>query len=197
MLMDPRVRRFFLPFLACDRTVGEAAAEAGCSPPVMLYRVGTFLRAGLLRVVHERPRAGRALKVYRSVHDAYLVPFSLMPYADLEEGFAAHFHANASRIAELVARRFRGRSWDGTRLYRRTDGETRIEGAPDAQRVVGLLDPARPVGMDFTTEIGLSEQEARALQAELLRLLELRRPGEGRRGYLLSVALVPLDDEGT
>lgn len=145
----------------------------------------------------EKPRPGRSLKVYRSVHDAYLVPFSLMPFADLEESFAAHFHASASRIAKLVARRFYGRSWDGTRFYRRADGAARMEGAPDAERAVGLADPTRPVGTDFMTEISLSEEEAAALQTELLRYyLEPRQSGEGRRSYLLSVALVPVDDEG-
>lgn len=32
------------------------------------YRVGTFLRAGLLRIARKRPRAGRAIKIYRPVH---------------------------------------------------------------------------------------------------------------------------------
>ena len=51
----------------------------------MLYRIKTLLRAGLLEVVREEPRKGRAVKIYRSVHDAYFVPFTMTPYATLEE----------------------------------------------------------------------------------------------------------------
>ena len=48
----------------------------GCSLNTMLYRIKTLLlRAGLLEVVREEPRKGRAVKIYRSVHDAYFIPF--------------------------------------------------------------------------------------------------------------------------
>lgn len=84
-LTDPAKKRFFVPFLARERRVAEAAAEAGCSVNRMLYQVRTLVDAGLLQVVREEPRAGRAVRVYRSVYDAYFVPFSATPYDTLEQ----------------------------------------------------------------------------------------------------------------
>ncbi|MET3808157.1 hypothetical protein ABIB25_005186 [Nakamurella sp. UYEF19] len=78
-------KTFLSPFLARDRRVSDAAAELGCSINRMLYQVRTLLAAGLLHIAHEEPRAGRTIKVYRSVHDAYFVPFGSTPYDTLEQ----------------------------------------------------------------------------------------------------------------
>jgi hypothetical protein len=78
-------KRFFVPFLAHERRVAEAAAEVGCSVNRMLYQVRALVNAGLLQILREEPRAGRAVRVYRSVHDAYFVPFSATPYNTLEQ----------------------------------------------------------------------------------------------------------------
>ena len=84
-LTDPAKKRFFLPFLARERRIAQAAAEAGCSINRMLYQVRTLVDAGLLQVLRVEPRAGRAVRVYRSVHDAYFVPFSATPYDTLQQ----------------------------------------------------------------------------------------------------------------
>lgn len=83
ILADPRRVRYFRPFLAREATVSEVAVELGVTANALLYRVRRMTDAGLLRVVEERPRAGRAVKVYRSSHDGYRVPMSAMRYDDL------------------------------------------------------------------------------------------------------------------
>lgn len=84
-LTDPAKKRFFLPFLARERRIAEAAAEVGCSINRMLYQVRTLTACGLVQVLREEPRAGRAVRVYRSGHDAYFVPFAATPYDTLEQ----------------------------------------------------------------------------------------------------------------
>ena len=84
-LTDPTKKTFFLPFLARERRIAEAAAEVDCSLNRMLYQVRTLLACGLLQVLREEPRAGRPVRVYRSVHDAYFVPFAATPYDTLEQ----------------------------------------------------------------------------------------------------------------
>jgi len=84
-LTDPAKKTFFLPFLARERRIAEAATEVGCSTNRMLHQVRTLLDCGLLHVLREEPRAGRAVRVYRSVHDAYFVPFAATPYDTLEQ----------------------------------------------------------------------------------------------------------------
>lgn len=199
MLVDEKILRYFQPFLCRERTVSDAAREAGCKPSAMLYRVGTFVDAGLLRVVREKKRAGRAQKIYRSTHDAYFVPYRRTPFSSVEEGFYEGFEANARRLARLTARRYRGRGWDGYRFYRASNGTPWVEGAPDADRVVDLADPDRPVGLDFMIDLRLTTAEAEAVQAQLADVLRRHRSREerqqGDRPFVLSVAFVPDDPE--
>lgn len=83
ILADPHRVRFIRPFLARSATVSEVAAELGVTANALLYRVRRMTEVGLLRVVEEQPRPGRAIKVYRSSHDGYRVPMSAMRYDDL------------------------------------------------------------------------------------------------------------------
>jgi len=85
LLTEPVSKKFFKPFLARERSASEAAAMLRCSLNTTLYRIKTLLRAGLIEVVRERPRKGRTVKVYRSVHDTYFIPFNVTLYATLEE----------------------------------------------------------------------------------------------------------------
>jgi hypothetical protein len=63
--------------------VSQAAAETGCSPNAMLYRVRRMLDADLLLITETRRRADRPIKIYRSTHDGYFVPNGAMHYDDL------------------------------------------------------------------------------------------------------------------
>ena len=67
--------RFFEPFVARELSATGAAEEVGCALDTMLYRIKTFVRAGLLQVSRLEKRAGRPIKHYRSVYDAYFIPF--------------------------------------------------------------------------------------------------------------------------
>lgn len=84
IIADPIRSRFLGPFLGREQTVTGAAAEVGCSPGAMLYRVRRMVDVGMLKVVATRKRSGRAIKVYRSSHNGYFVPNEAMPYDDLK-----------------------------------------------------------------------------------------------------------------
>lgn len=88
ILTDPHRVRFLRPFLGRARTVSAVAAELEVSPNRLLYRVRRMVDAGLLQVVATRPRAGRAIKVYRSSHDGYRVPMAAMRYDDIRHRVA-------------------------------------------------------------------------------------------------------------
>lgn len=197
LLTDEGASRFFYPFLARELTISEAAAEVGCKASVMLYRAGVLLKAGLLNVVREIPRAGRAIKVYRSVHDAYFVPYAFLPHATLEDAFLEIFRSNADRMAKAVAKRAQQHwdRWDGWQLFRDETGSVWFQGAPDATRF--STDPGDPdnPGIDFALEVYLHPDEAKTLQSELasyLREYRGRSAGPdypGQRKYLLVMAL--------
>jgi DNA-binding Lrp family transcriptional regulator len=89
IITDSSRSRFLAPFLGRERTVTQAAAELGCTPNAMLYRVRRMVDVGLLTVAGIKNRPGRPIKVYRSSHDGYFVPNEAMPYDDLRHRVAS------------------------------------------------------------------------------------------------------------
>lgn len=59
-------------------TVTELAQETEIGFDATLYRVRAMVAAGLVRVVAQRPRAGRAIQVYRAVAYKYFIPDELL-----------------------------------------------------------------------------------------------------------------------
>lgn len=202
LLSDAASRAFFLPFLARTRSVSEAAREVGCPLDAMHYRVKRFLAAGLLTVVTQRPRAGRPIKLYRSVGDAFHIPFALTPYAELEERIRSDVMAEEERVIATLARALRESGLEGRRLYRSDDGEAMYvttgqgEGALDWRAVVRAWPEHQRVTDRYSSDFELTDGEARELLLALhevherFRMLD-RSDGRARRTYHVQFAVVP------
>ncbi len=210
LLSDPASFRFFEPFVACELSVTAAAAEVGCNLDTMLYRVKTLLRAGLLEVSRLEKRAGRPIKHYRSVHDAYFIPFEVTPYVGLEERMREHHRAQEAIILPATAKLLRESGLEGYEFYRHAESGTVWSNS--AARRGELSDTLRlffnphdaqlaasyrgPIGGDFSSNLYLTDAEAKAL---LLKLYELRndpvtrQPSQGTKPYFLSVVFLPLE----
>ena len=217
MLSDPRSLRYFEPFLARTVSVSQAAEEAGCELDTMYYRVRRFVAAGLLRVAELRRRAGRPMKLYRSVADEFVVPFEATPYAELEERIREQRREHEDLIVGTMARLLRDSGWDARRLYRTDDGEVNMESAGPAQVRVDwsnletLVLPQRTPAENLSVELELTDAEARTLLLSLYRLV-LAKPrrhgssgtalscapadGVARTPYLVQFTIVPLRDTG-
>ena len=122
LLTNPEAVKFFKPFLAADKTMSDVAQELGCSISTLHYRVKQFINAGLLIVVREKARAGRAVKVYRSVKDRVFVPFSLTPYATLEESFSEQLRPVWQEIESQLAKCHAHNVTQGRKLVRDEHG---------------------------------------------------------------------------
>lgn len=81
MISEKRARRFLECFLGQARSVSQVAGELGVDMSSVSYRVKQFIRLGLVEMVREVPRGGRAIKYYRTVADAFFVPFGVVPFA--------------------------------------------------------------------------------------------------------------------
>jgi len=210
LLSDPASFRFFEPFVARERSVTAAAEEVGCPLDTMLYRAKTFVKAGLLQVSRLEKRAGRPIKHYRSVHDAYFIPFEVTPYAGLEERVREHHRAKEETVVSAAAKLLRDFGHEGYEFYRHTESDTVWSNS--AARRGELSDTLRlffnphdaqlaasyrgPIGGDFSSDLYLTDAEAKAL---LLKLYELRndpmtrQPSPGTQLYFLSVIFLPLE----
>ncbi len=174
-ILDERaVARLFFPFLGRERTVGQAAAETGFKLNAMHYRVRTFLDAGLLKVVREEKRAGRAIKVYRSVADAFFVPFQFTAHATRQESWLAHIEPVARPIAQSMAERYLEREQAGQCIFRDDEGHFVSLGGQElreSKEIVFHPDAdQRPLGTDRFGNIFLTEAEAQRLERELVEL---------------------------
>lgn len=202
LLSDPEALRFFEPFLGRERRVAEAARELGVRIDTLLYRVGRFLDAGLLRMVREERRAGRAVRVYRSSADAYFVPFAVTPYVDLKERLQHEMRPLLDRAGERLARLLTRHGTEGRRIYRGRDGQVWRDAASAPGRRPDPDDPDMPPAEWMSGTYRLREEDARDVLRRLRALwreLEERQlpAGEGER-FLTMFLLVPdARDEGS
>ncbi len=198
VLLDPRESAFYSPFLGQDCTVSEAAQLGGVSVNTAYARVRRLLKLGLLRVSGQKPRAGRAVKLYRMVAERFFVPYDVTPH----ESYAALLFAyldlpSARALSRSVAHaREKTAPQYGLELFRTHDGlYTRPATAPGVY--VHADDPSSPALYNMAADMMLTHTEAKALQRELDELWHKfrNREPEGRQRYLLRLAFTPAWDE--
>ena len=195
ILFNPASRRYFEPFVARSRTATQAAEEVGCTLNAMLYRVRTFTKASLLSVSYMEKRPGRAIKHYRSVYDAYLVPFRLTPFAGLEERMIAQMAPFWQEIAEGMARLLHDEEAEGQRIFRHESGAVwALSG--EATLVQGRVQAER-LGTSKSDYLYLDDETARGLQTTLNSVFETYLQKQSRQGrrYIIDLSLVPARQE--
>lgn len=196
VLTDTAQLRYFAPFIARDCTVNQVALETGCKPNTMYARVQRYLKLGLLRIVRQESRDGRAIKLYRSIADELIVPMMDFSY-EAAQGSWSRFFERAMAKGMQYAYAARPNPWR-VRYFRDANGvfTNGLEGdAPDEMLLsLGPNDPA--VLNTMHDSVYLSFEDAKAFQHELSRLTQtyfFSRSG-GQR-YLVRLNLVPVPEE--
>jgi Helix-turn-helix domain len=196
LLSEPKSKEFFKPFLAQERSVTQAAQELGCNLNTMLYRVKILQAAKLIKVTRREKRKGREIKYYRSIHNAYFIPFQLTSYATLEERLEAQAEPIFANLINAYAHALKQNERFGNYLLRGlTGGVITTDFVPD------FTPSGLPiVYSDMITS--LSKQEALAI-AEGLRDFfrqgsgasgQPKRPDSRHHNYLLMVAFLPVNE---
>lgn len=173
LLMDATTREVFGCFLDRDRSVREAADLLERDLDAVLYRVKRLFAAGLVEVVAVQRRAGRPVRRYRAPHPLWFVPFEALPYADLEETFAAMGHAQVDRAARASARWLARDPWAGYLIGMGADGQVWLRGTREAPTAGTSVQPdpgqlARYDGpLDVSLDLRLTPAQSAELNAEL------------------------------
>jgi hypothetical protein len=208
LLSDPESFEFFKPFMAQDCTVSRAAKEVGCKVDTMLYRVKTFVEAGLLKIVATENRRGRPSKVYHSSADAYFVPFAVTPFEDIETAVKQNIQNGVDIIANHLARVIRHSGRDGRHIFRDQRGEVSwVSGATADDAVLNLDDLSelarniyateRMIGESASDELELSDDDAKELMLEFYKLwrgYKSKKTAKGKKKYFLQFSFVPIDE---
>lgn len=213
LLSEEKSFKYLEPFVAREKSASQAAEEIGCKLEALLYRIGTFLDAGLLHIVRKESRRGRPIKIYRSSADSYFVPFSAMPYADFEEQMHKGTANRNAAIVPALATAIRETEMRGRLIYRHeADDKVWRNSAsyPDIEdpmseifirllegkEVNTLLDAYHgSLATDFWSTLNLNRAEAKDFMKRLYDLwleFSLLSPGEDktRDPYHLAVTFV-------
>ncbi|CAN5839698.1 helix-turn-helix domain-containing protein [soil metagenome] len=200
LLTDTTQLRLLEPLFKLEAVLSEVAAELGVKLNTLLYRVNKFVELGLLAVVREEPRRGKAVKVYRATAEEFFVPFDVMGSLSLEQlllGLLGDvekvFHREAAKTFQetLQTKGVHVALNEGHMSVVLGDRE---RGTAFTEAFFGPGSPALFIGdgnleLDFAT--------AKALQKDLFELFERystqQTPGAQRYAYRLG--MTPLTDE--
>jgi hypothetical protein len=196
LLTDPATLRQLEPFLGRELSVGQAARMTGEKPNTVLSRVRRLLAAGVLVERGIRPRRGRPIRLYRSVADAFFIPFEATSAESLESALAEReaFWERLLRENVVRARRQRVGVW-GTRIYRDGRGRLQVQTAVTPERNYTTLDPEGPAVLSaWRDRVYLDFDDAKELQRELFALLLRYQRKEGAQRYIVHLGVAPIAD---
>jgi DNA-binding transcriptional ArsR family regulator len=196
-LADPERRRWLFPFVGKERTLAEIGRELDVPVNAVLYRARLLVKHGLIRVVGEERRRGRAMKRYAAAADGFIVPVSLVPVATLE-GLLALNELRAQEALTRELARAVHRLADPARLVLRIGvDQFGVLGAGLAldgrefDLAEELSRASAPALWSSWSTLSLSDDEAKSLQRELVELWRRYQGGSAPTSYTLRLALVP------
>jgi hypothetical protein len=174
---DPLRRRLVLLLASRERSLAELADFTGQDLKRLHYHITALRKLGLLLVTHERRRAGRAIKIYRAVADAFFVPEKVMP-----SGSAAALNLELRNSLDKL----RDQSRDGVVYYLGEDGEPRM-------RPVKSPTARSAEAAEYWTVLKLSRAEALRLARDIGECLKVyaSRHGDARKHFLVHFAFAP------
>jgi hypothetical protein len=190
LLVHPKAVVALAPFLGHERTLSEAAAQAGLKLPTLSYWVQRLLAAGLLQQTHTEARAGSPIRFYRSVAPTFYVPYAVLP-PEVVETFRRRNSAELERrLDEALAEVYGpwGEGW-GLRVARHPSGKAAVNqvSGPGSQ-----TDPGAFAALSLWDGLSLTPEDAQQLQRDLYALLEQYRGRGGVQTYLVRIAVAPL-----
>ena len=194
LLMNPKTRRLLTPFVGAEKSIKEASQELDIKVASYYPYVKKFEENGLLEVGQTLPRAGKAVKLYRSVADEFFVPHTAAPvmayYEKLEStNQKILWQAILKSVMENTAE---ASTW-GMRIYKHPDIGLSAMGAWSMGEPWDLTENAGPIFLPYWRNLSLSRERAQAMQKELLGVLErYTQEQDGPDAYFLRIAMAPL-----
>ncbi|GGJ56347.1 winged helix-turn-helix domain-containing protein [Deinococcus roseus] len=85
LLFEDRTFACLEALMQAELPVGQLAKKTGLALGSALYRVQQLSEQGLVQVVREEKRSGRAIKHYRATSEAFYVPFSATHHETVED----------------------------------------------------------------------------------------------------------------
>jgi hypothetical protein len=196
LLLDSERRNALGAFMHGPCSVKQAADKLGWPLKTVHDRVRTLEMLGLLRVTHLEARQGRPMKHYQAIADGFFVPFHATAASSLE-GFITETlepaqKAFISHFAKAGIGLIDNPDEAGFRLYAQ-EGAIVSDLTPTAERFnfLDLLEPTAPALMLTYIPLKLTRNDAKALQREMMGLLERYTNRNGPEHFVAHLGLTP------
>lgn len=195
---DPRVAAclaagrgtlFLAPYFAGPSSVTEAAAYLHETVAKTHYWTRRWCDLGLLAVVEEIPRGGRAIKQYAAVADEFVVPPELLP----ENLLLQQLERGTREMHDALVRAAPESAYGGLLKVHKPKGSRHVHNDRLAATASGAPKRGDAVHTEFS--IALSPDEARAACAELEALRDKwiqRADQTGKTTHLFILAMAPV-----
>ncbi len=199
LLLEQSTLKLLSPFVGRQRSASGAAQELGMPVNTLLYQIKRLLDAGLLEVAEERKRAGRAVKHYRAVAEAFFVPYELTPLETPQALLEAEHAPRERRLVEGLVRAGlevleQGEPVWGARIALE-HGRLTASNSIGPNSSWNFLDPTAPAIADWWAEgVQLEFEDAKALQAEMCDLIERYRSRSGPQSYIVRLGMAPVSE---
>jgi Helix-turn-helix domain len=199
-LLDPNTLRFLGPFIGRTCSADQIARELGISLNTLLYQIKRLCNLGFLELVEELPRRGRGIKRYRASADMFFVPFEATPFATPEDMLLREYEPLYRQIlagflqAAMQMVNLKAAHDIGLCVSRDEAGLVRVQHGMHPSRPLKLnpLESHAPaILIDWEDQLHLDFEDAKAMQLEMLELLERYRTKDGSGTYIAHVALAP------
>ena len=200
-LIDPKKRRYLEPFMDNEMSASRAAELLGVKLTAMLYQLKRLQALGLLELIEERSRRGKAMKIYRATASKFFVPFELTQaesltklLTELEGDLQRYFVQNIIWAGSTLAE-----NW-GFMVYRTEKGVVHDlvpQKRQNEDALALLLKDDSPALWSSAAFLSLDFETAKALQKDLSSLLRTYRAKQvqGQQTHLVKLGLTPVKAE--
>jgi hypothetical protein len=197
LLTDRAHVRYLAPFLGRTTSASEAAEELSVPLHVVVRRIASYQKAGLLQVDHVRPRAGRAITFYRTPAPEFFVPIELIPIESWMRSEQYWHDVFAESLTQVLLDEIGAMTRPGVRVYRDGSGHVLIDAAQSPG--ISWSGPTTPAVLFEWAAVRLSAPDAAALRRELAELHQRYRTRQDQDGtpYVVGACLAPLADTPT
>ncbi len=194
LLTDRALLRILAEFTGQENTINQAATSLEMTVSALYKIVKRFEGLNLIEITRTEARAGRAIRHYRTVADAFFIPFRTHPPERISgQNWALHqalFRRGLDRLYR--EERFVEQDW-GVVTAIAPNGSVYLEIASASGRAWADLMAEGPAVVSGWHAVYLGIEDAKALQRELDDVLARYLKKRGPRKYLLGAFLTDVD----
>jgi len=191
IFLVPKNLKFIAAFIGQERSIKELSQALDSNISTTFRRVQKYSELGLIKIVREEKRNGRAIKYYRAVADRFYIPHNLT--TGIEDYGLVWHELWGKSILSGFSEAYGNNIDDWGQLIYRQDGILNANLVLGPNVKLNMLEPNSPALFSRLNDaIYLNFEDAKALQRELISIFKKYQSKEGGQRYMMQINLVPI-----